>query len=587
MAPPSHGDVAYACVSLLVDELARAGLAGACLAPGSRSTPIALALARHPDVNLHVQLDERSAGFFALGLAKAERLPAVVACTSGTAVANLLPPIVEAAHARAPLVVMTADRPPELRATGANQTIDQIKIFGDHVRTFVEAGTPEARAGAARYWRSLGARIAAHAIGPPAGPVHVNLAFREPLVPMDAAVELGPDRGGRANGAPWERISISPLVPSERDVEELAVLIGATERGVVVAGALDHRPDFVLDLAERAGWPVIAEPASGLREPGVMAAAQHLLSDEDFATTHRPEVVLQVGAAPTSRGGLAFVASADELVVVDPDGLMPDPARHAARTIRADPSALARGVLDRLRAGRASVWLEDWLEMDARARAAIDEFLDAIEEPFEGRVARDLHAALPAIATLVVASSMPVRDLDAFAAPREGVRVLQNRGASGIDGFLSTVLGVEATGVPTCALAGDLSFLHDIGALLWGARRARRAVIVVVDNDGGSIFDFLPQRALPEHEHLFVTPHGLELAAVARAARARHTRITRPSELSQTVTRAVQDEGLVVVEVPIDRARARTHRQALRASVHDAISTAAASPPRRSRSVTS
>jgi 2-succinyl-5-enolpyruvyl-6-hydroxy-3-cyclohexene-1-carboxylate synthase len=568
---PTEGDVSYACVSLLVDEFARAGLVDACVAPGSRSTPLVLAIERHPAIDLHVHLDERSAAFFALGLAKAIGRPAAIACTSGTAAANCLPAIVEACHARVPLLVLTADRPPELRATGANQTIDQVKMFGDFVRMFVEAGTPEARPGAARYWRSLGARCVAAALGLPAGPVHVNLPFREPLVPTGAAVELGPETGGRAGGAPWERVAAPVLAPSESDVADLAALISSTERGVIVAGVLDEDPVSVEELAAAAGWPLIAEPASGLRLPGALAAASHLLADEDFAASHRPDTVLQFGAAPTGRQTLTFLGAARDLIVVDPKGLSPDPARHATTTIRCDAEKLAGAVLDRLGTPRRSAWLEEWQEIDARCRGVIDDVLDSFEQPFEGRVARDLYALLDSSATLVVASSMPVRDLEAFAKPREGVRVMQNRGASGIDGFVSTVLGVAATGTPTCALTGDLSLLHDVGALLWGARRAHGVVMVVVNNDGGGLFDFLPQKAIPEHERLFVTPHGLDLAAIARAAGAAHERVETPSAFSATVVGALGAEGVTIVEVPIDRTKARAYRKAVHAAVRDAI----------------
>jgi 2-succinyl-5-enolpyruvyl-6-hydroxy-3-cyclohexene-1-carboxylate synthase len=449
---PTAGDVALACVSLLVDELARAGLCGACISPGSRSTPIALAFARHPLVSVDIHLDERSAGFFALGMAKSTGRPAAVVCTSGTAAANFLPAIVEAHHAGVPLIALTADRPPELQGIGANQTIDQIKIFGSFVRRFVEAGVPEAHPEAAGYWRSLGARAAAWAAGPPAGPVHINLAFREPLTPTGAQVDLGPDAAGRPAGAAWER-------PSR-----------ASNFAPVISG----------------------EGAQGL-------------------------------------------------------------------------AALIRGV----ERGKYSPGLED-----ARARAAADALMDSWDEPFEGRVARDLYAALPQGAVLVVASSMPVRDLVAFAAPRPGVRVLSNRGASGIDGFVSTVLGVAAAGSPTYALGGDLSFLHDAGALLWNGRRARRVVFVVVNNNGGGIFDLLAQAGLPEHEQLFVTPHDLDLAKLAAAAGAFHQRVQRAQDFLPALARTDSQEGLSIVEVSIDRARAVAARQAVQQAVREALAPA-------------
>ncbi len=570
---PHDGDVALACAGLLVDELARAEIAGACVAAGSRSTPLALALARHPRLRVHVHLDERSAGFFALGLAKASRRPAAVLCTSGTAAANLLPAVVEASHACVPLVVLTADRPPELRGTGANQTIDQLKLFGDYPRSFIETGVPDTHEGAARYWRSLGARAAAAAVGPPAGPVHLNVPFREPLAPAGSVVDLGPEAAGRPAGAPWERVVVAQALPDPQEVGELAAILGDVERGVIVAGALDGDAPSVLDLAAKARWPLLAEAISGLRRPPhALAAAQHLLSDDVFAAEHRADVVLQIGAPPIGRAAQAFVASARSLIRLDPDGRFPDPARAAAWTIRADPDALAQVLLQRLRPSGGSSWLDSWREADRHARDAVDGLLDSWETPFEGRLARDLALALPGGSTLVVSSSMPVRDLDTFAAPRESVRVLANRGANGIDGFVSTVLGVAASGAPTYALAGDLSLFHDVGGLVWGARR-ERAVIVVPNNDGGGIFDLLPQAALPEHEWLFVTPHGLDLGALSRAAGASFERVARASDLGPAVARGGEQPGVTIVEVPIDRVLAGERRRAIRAAVREALLT--------------
>jgi 2-succinyl-5-enolpyruvyl-6-hydroxy-3-cyclohexene-1-carboxylate synthase len=565
------GDVALACCRLLVDELVRGGLEHACVAPGSRSTPIAVALARDPRVRVHVHLDERAAGFAALGIAKATGRPAAVATTSGTAAAELLPAAVEASMARAPLVLLTADRPPELRGVGANQAIDQRELFGRYAG-FREAPVPAQGAGAA--WRALGWEAAHHATSGPR-PFHLNLPFREPLVPEGAPVDLAaadhPHEGPRVVAARRAR---------EDQVAALVEAVAGVERGLVYAGTLREAAPAVLDLAEALGWPVVAEPTSGLRLPGrALAAGQPLLAEEGFVRTHLPEVVLQVGAAPTSRAGLALAAAVPRLLIVDPDDLVADPNRRAERRIVAPAEALARGALERLdvpgpggrgSAARRAAWLAWWREADERARRAIDDLLDSWEEPFEGRVARDLAAALPPGSVLFVGSSMPVRDLDAFMAPREGLRVLANRGASGIDGSVSTALGVAAAWPgPAAALIGDLALLHDAGSLLWSARRGADLVLVVPDNAGGAIFTFLPQAGLPEHEELFVTPHGLDLGAVARAAGAGHVRVERASELVPAVERALAAGGVHVVEVPSDRARnVERHREVGEAVAH-------------------
>jgi 2-succinyl-5-enolpyruvyl-6-hydroxy-3-cyclohexene-1-carboxylate synthase len=630
----------------LVDELVRAGLTDACLAPGSRSAPLALALAGHPSVRLHVHLDERSAAFFALGAAKASGRPAALLCTSGTAAANLHPAVLEADHAHVPLLVLTADRPPELRDTGANQTVDQIKLYGSSVRLFCEVGTPAPAdaggdAAAGRYWRSLASRAWAAALGPPAGPVHLNLGFAEPLLPQ--RLEGGP-APGRPGGAPWTRVSRPRRLPDPAEVEALAEAVRGSRRGLLVVGwgaPLD--PEAVDGFTRVSGWPVLADPLSGARRgPAAISTYDSLLRLPGFAASHRPDLVLRVGAAPTSKALTGWLDASVPQVMVEPEGGWPDPGRAAARRLVADPSALLRAVAvavagppppaggatdtaaeraspdtpgatdtaaggatpdtagatddavggatpgsDRATPGsdRATPdtaggsWLASWLRAETLARRAIDELLDASEEPFEGRVARDLVAALPDGATLVVGSSMPVRDVDAFAAPREGLRLLANRGSSGIDGFVATSLGVAAVSDgPVAALCGDLSFLHDATSVLGAAGRPRGVVLVVCDNDGGGIFSFLPQARLPaaQFETLFATPHGLDLADLATAARLPWRRLTKSSELGPALAAALARGGTEVLLVPSDRAANRArHTEVIEvvAAAHAAATT--------------
>jgi 2-succinyl-5-enolpyruvyl-6-hydroxy-3-cyclohexene-1-carboxylate synthase len=323
----------------------------------------------------------------------------------------------------------------------------------------------------------------------------------------------------------------------------------------------------VLGLAEAAGWPLLAEPASGLRVPGALGAPTALLSDERFASGHVPEVVVQLGAAPLSRAGLGLVRAADRLVIVDPDDLIADPHRRAEIRIVADVDALANSCRPRLERRGKTPWLGEWGRADAAARTAVDRLLDGWSEPFEGRVARDVSAALPGGATLVIGSSMPVRDLDLFMAPREGLRVLANRGASGIDGFVSTILGVSAAGRPTVGVLGDLTLLHDVGSLLWNARRGYDAVLVVPNNGGGTIFSFLAQRELPELEELFTTPHGLDLAAICTTAGAAHVCIERAEELVPAVLRGLGSGGVQVVEVAIDAVLDRRRHAEITAAI--------------------
>jgi 2-succinyl-5-enolpyruvyl-6-hydroxy-3-cyclohexene-1-carboxylate synthase len=591
----SVADANWRLALTLVDELARAGLTDACLAPGSRSAPLAVALAEHPAIRLHVHLDERSAAFFALGAARAAGRPAAVLCTSGTAAANLHPAVVEADHGRVPLLVLTADRPPELRGTGANQAIDQVKLYGDGVRLFCEVGTPDTAAagaddrGAGRYWRSLASRAWAAALGPPAGPVHCNLAFAEPLLPDPLAGAPAP---GRPGGAPWTGVARPSLTPAPHEVAELAAAVRARPRGLLVAGwGADLDPAAVDAFAAASGWPVLADPISGARRgPAAISTYDSLLRVEAFARDHRPDLVLRTGAAPTSKVLTAWLDETIPQIVVDPEAGWPDPGRSASRRIVADPSALLSAVAAALaggpggagpsrvvprggapgEAGRRDGWMDRWRVADALARRAIDESLDASEEPFEGRVARDLVAGMPDGATLLVGSSMPVRDVDAFAAPREGLRLLANRGASGIDGLVATALGVAAaSGGPTAALLGDLALLHDASSLLGAARPSKGAVLVVCDNDGGGIFSFLPHARLPSDrfEELFGTPHGLDLADLARAARIPVRRVAKASELPPALGEALADGGTQVLLVPSDRAANLARHREITASV--------------------
>ncbi|MGH2673687.1 MAG: 2-succinyl-5-enolpyruvyl-6-hydroxy-3-cyclohexene-1-carboxylic-acid synthase [Actinomycetota bacterium] len=539
----SEADRSFSAAWWVVDDFVRFGMEHACVSPGSRSTPIALALWRHPHVEVHVHLDERGSAFFALGLAMATGRPVGVACTSGTAVAELFPAVVEASMSRTTLVLLTADRPPELRGVGANQTIDQPGVFGSFVRASIDAPVPGDEPREER-WHELVVEATHAAMGPPPGPIHLNLPFREPLVPGDVTLRASEPSGS-------EHAIVAG--PGPEELEAFRGAIASTDRGVILAGSMRESSGSLAELSQRSRWPLIAEPTSGHRAPGALRAGQFILADERFLSSHTPDVVLQFGAAPTSRAALELVRRADRLLIVDQDHLVADPHRRASLTLRVEAAAFEAELTQALESRAETTWWPAWHEADDVARAAVDAELDRDDRPFEGRVARDLAASLPDGSTLVVGSSMPVRDLDAFMAPREGLRVLANRGASGIDGFVSTALGVAASGAPTTALCGDLTLLHDVGSLLWSARRGHDAVFVVPNNDGGVIFSFLPQRELPEFEELFTTPHGLDLASICVAAGAGHARVDRAVDLFPAVESAHKAGGVHVVEVPIDR----------------------------------
>jgi 2-succinyl-5-enolpyruvyl-6-hydroxy-3-cyclohexene-1-carboxylate synthase len=550
------------------DELVRCGLREVVLAPGSRSTPLAMAFyeaARQRRLRLHVRIDERSASFTALGLAKASRLPVAVLCTSGTAAANFHPAVIEADESSVPLVVLTADRPAELRGIGANQAIDQIKLYGAAVRWFCEAGLPEARPGAVGYWRSLACQAWAHAAGSVSalpGPVHLNLPFREPLVP--GGDEEWPDSlDGRPGGQPWTRF---PGQGTTRDELELSW----TERGVVVCGDGDYDARALVELAGRAGWPVLAEPSSGARRgPGALSAYQYLLATPEFVRAHQPDLIVSAGRPGLSRPQLAFLKNGPASTGAVPRHVVvaQGPGRWA------DPQRAATDVASALRMtgthGRTA-WLEGWQRADEAARRAVDAVLDADESLTEPRLARDLATALPEGALLWCGSSQPVRDIDCALLPRADLRVLASRGTSGIDGTSSSAIGAAlAHGGPAFALIGDLTFLHDAAGLALGPDEPRPDLcLVVVNNDGGGIFSALEQAAFPgPFERLFGTPHGTGLNQLAAAFGLPYQRLEQPGDL----TKALQGTGLRIVEAQTSRAGGTELRARLRAAAAAAI----------------
>jgi 2-succinyl-5-enolpyruvyl-6-hydroxy-3-cyclohexene-1-carboxylate synthase len=548
----------------LVDEWARHGVTDAAVAPGSRSAPLALALAGDDRIRVHVQLDERSAAFFAVGLGRASRRPAVLLCTSGTAAANFHPAVLEAHHGLVPVIVCTADRPPELRDAGAGQTVDQVKLYGDAVRWFHDADVPGDREGVGAEWRALASRAVATALGSPPGPVHLNLPFREPLVPTGERLVDAP---GRSDSRPWTASGRGVLAPSVEMLDALAHLVADRPRGLVVAGrGAGVRSSTTLRFAEAAGWPVLADPISGLRVPGTISTYDPLLRDQGFADAHRPEVVLRVGGPLTNKVTTQWLAPDVDQVIVDPYDQWLDPHHAASGRMAADGELLLASLADALDVMIDDDWVGGWRSADAAARAAIDELVDRWREPFEGRVARDAFGAVPDGTPFVVASSMPVRDLESFARPRDGVTVHANRGVNGIDGFVSTVLGIaasSATESPTVALVGDLCFLHDVNGLLGAKRRALDATFVVVDNGGGGIFSFLPQAELPEHfETLFGTPQDVDLAALARLHGLDVDEVGAADELAPALEASIATGGLRAVLVRTDRAvNVQRHRE--------------------------
>jgi 2-succinyl-5-enolpyruvyl-6-hydroxy-3-cyclohexene-1-carboxylate synthase len=557
---------------VVVDELIRGGVRHAVVAPGSRSAPLALALHHRSEIASHVEIDERSAGFLAVGIAKASGQPAVVVCTSGTAAVNIHPAVVEASHSRTPMLVLTADRPPELRDTGANQVIDQAGLYGGVVRWYAELEAPGRRIGAVGYWRSVVARAVAEAVGHPAGPVHVNVPLRVPLEVDDRPDWIEP-LDGRAGDRPWSTRTNDLALPFATTVNDVTDLVVRHERGALVLGDVDVDGTAVAGFAAASGWPVLAVPQSKARTGDlVVSTADLLLADDGFATAHVPDVALVVGRSVLARSVRRWLSAVPHAVLIDADGAWLDPLRSVERIVRADPAALLRDVAAGMEARQPTHWLVQWQHAERKARAAVDDLLDARPTPSEPRTARDLAACLPDGALLVVASSMPVRDLASVMRPRGGLRVLGNRGASGIDGFVSTVLGAAIVhDGPVVALAGDLSMLHDQNGFLLADRDAVDAVFVLLNNDGGGIFSLLEYRDIEGFERLFGTPHGVPFATLAATYGLEYHPLARAADLSDVVGAAVEKGGVHVIEIRTDRASNAALHHELRDAVADAI----------------
>jgi 2-succinyl-5-enolpyruvyl-6-hydroxy-3-cyclohexene-1-carboxylate synthase len=517
---------AHLLLRAFVDELARCGLAGACTSPGSRSTPLVLALVRDGRFPCWSHVDERAAAFFAVGVAKASGRPAAIACTSGTAGAHYLPAVVEAHEARVPLIVLTADRPPELRAVGAGQTIDQLKLFGDHASWFFDVGTHEATPSRLRWARQLACRAFFAALQGPPGPVHLNVAVREPLVPA-APLPAEPGGGGRPAGRPWTTVERPPAPAVQLDPEA---------RPVIVAGRHERRDGLAEALPRAAaalGAPLLADPLSGARRgPAAIAHYDALLRVAPWADGRRPDVVVRVGDLPTSKPLRAWLAGLDaRQIAFEPEGARQDPDAVLDEVFEADPAAWARAVVARGGSG-AGPWLESWREADARAAQAIAATLgDDVSEP---AVARALAALGPDV-TVFTASSMPVREVETFWPARDDPpRVLAHRGANGIDGTLAAAYGAAATGARVVVHLGDVALAHDLGALLSGPRLGLALTVVLVDNGGGAIFDFLPVATQADvFETHVATPTGLDPERVAALFALAHEPVTALAQVRE------------------------------------------------------
>lgn len=577
-----------------VDELARSGLRAVSVAPGSRSTPLTLAFAEQKKIDLYMHDDERSAGFFALGMALARNEPLALLCTSGTAAANFYPAVIEAFYAKIPLLVLTADRPHEQRDSGANQTINQVKMYKDHALWSVEVAPPEADppARTLRHVRALACRALAISTGFPNGPVHLNFPFRKPLepIPLESdtphfATETPLGFRGRADEAPFTLMSRGQLMPAAGQIECLAETIQENTRGLIVCGprcAGNTFPEAVVQLSKVSGYPILADALSGVRfgahidehNDRVLGGYETFLQSAAWET---PQLILRFGAMPTSKFLGLYLASLEETkqVAISENGLWEDPTQRISDFLWVDPEILCRRVAARLEGDPPQFdrrWVAQIQSAERTYWSAVDGALQ--QEFLEETILIDVVNLMPEHANLFVSNSLPVRHLDQFAKPgAAGLHLFGNRGASGIDGITSSALGVAAASdKPLALVTGDLAFYHDINGLMAIKRYGIKATIVVLNNDGGGIFHRLPIAQFgPPFEALFITPHGLNFEPVAALFGLEYTQANTRQAFQQAFTTALAANHSYLIEIPFDGQHNHMRHQQIVAEVLEKI----------------
>lgn len=561
-----------------VDELVVNRVTQAVMCPGSRSTPLTMAFALHPAVRLWRHVDERSAAYFALGMAKMLRAPTALVCTSGTAAANFYPAIIEAQHSHDPLIVLTADRSPDLRGVGSLQTIDQIKLYGNHVKWFAEMPLPQPEEAARSYVRGMAREAVVTAVAEPPGPVHINFPFTEPLVPESSYA------------LPQSVVSPPGHLPSPRKrvvdpdvVARLAREISSHPRGLIICGPQQDPafPAAIASLAGSAGYPILADPLSQLRAGDhdrsmVIDNYDLLLRSGPAVAAAQPDVVLRFGMTPTSKPLLAYLQTYQQAtqVSITTEGMPNDPLKVVTETIEADAAVLARELAAAIsKPFPSDTWTDLWLGMSRRARVVTKAALtaDGLSEP---KVFEQLGTLVPAEAILFVGNSMPIRDLDGFFPSRsEPLRIVANRGVNGIDGVVSTALGAAAAARRRVVLAiGDLSFYHDLNGLLAAKLHAIDATIILLNNDGGGIFHFLPQANHADSlETYFVVPTGLDFCPGVEMYGGYMSRPTSADEFKRCLMDSYERHGLTVIEVRTDREQNAQLHRSIWDSVVDAL----------------
>ena len=557
---PTNPNIEWAVI--FVNELARSGMTSVCIAPGSRSTPLALAFSAHPEIKVFVHLDERSAAYFALGVALAEKKVVALVCTSGTAAANFYPAVIEAKMSQVPLLLLTADRPPELRHSGANQTIDQIKMFGDHVLWSVDVALPQVDPPSPifPYLRTLAARAISTADGIVKGPVHLNFPFRTPLEPA-TNYEWQRSIKNLGRGQPHVQIETGVLQPSKSQVSFLSSIVEKYPKGLIICGPncpVGDFPDDIAKLSNAIGYPILADPLSGVRfgpqtkETAVLGGYETFLQIEKPSWA-LPDVILRFGAVPTSKWLNAYINKNNNAfhIHVRESGIWADGDHSTNYFLQASPVLLCRRLLSSLNRPSDPQWLTQWTTAESVFKAAVSEFMTQYQ--FDAAFIYSLFNNIPNGASLFSGNSLAVRHVDQFCPPNEKlIRVYANRGASGIDGNISTGLGIAAsTTEPVVLLIGDITFYHDSNGLLAIKKFGiKNVTVVILNNNGGGIFRRLPvSKFEPEFQQLFETSHDLNFEPLARLYDIHYVNITNLKSFEEVFTPALKNNVPTIIEI--------------------------------------
>lgn len=568
----NHQEALTAYIAAFVTELVLTGIRDVVVSPGSRSTPMALIMAEHPDLNVHIHVDERSAAFFGLGMAKAANRPVALLCTSGTAAANYYPAIVEAKYSRVPLVVLTADRPHELREAGAPQAIDQLHLYGQHVKWFADMALPENSQEMLRYARTICARATAIATQAPAGPVHLNFPFREPLIPkMDENLFTLSER---TEG--YVKVHNGDLVVQDQVFIDIAEKLNGIKKGMIVCGNLadEKFAQAVTALAAKLNYPILADPLSQLRSgthemDHIVETYDSFLRNQEAKSFLKPDVIIRFGAMPVSKALTIFLKENHmaEQLVVDGGGGWRDPSVISTNMIFCNETYFCEKLLSYLEINPSSSYLESWKKMNDLTKENMAVIRDVVELS-EAKLFYQLAEVLPAESTLFVGNSMPIRDLDSFfISNQKSIKVMANRGANGIDGTVSTAIGTAVYRKSVYLVLGDLTFFHDLNGLIAAKLMGIDIHIILVNNNGGGIFSFLPQSEHPKHfELLFGTPLNIDFEHAVKMFNGHYTKIANWDQLGTLLRQSHVQSGIHVYEIQTNRDRNREeHRDFWRA----------------------